>query len=308
MAVVSCGAAWGRLEQVLAGGARRDILAGLSTSNDFTEALRRLRASMRAHTWKVGAARIDLADVVAKYDRRTRQDGFHVLHDWDGKADHVNDDIIPIDVLDYVIARRGADPLDAAALAILLDYYFVHLLALFALRVWDEGDPDANLDRLNALLLMLQGPDGSGQRFVDDAETLILIATSHFEIVERGYATLLARVRALNDAHRVRIALAHTVSMGSHLRFGFEATYARDTMVMRDDNVADYPWLCFALLTLMREFDRPGGQGDGVVEAILNGLSGDARAFVGEAPASLGASRTEQSELRERFRSRRDDV
>ena len=37
----------------------------------------------------------------------------------------------------------------------------------------------------------LQGPDGSGQRFVDDAETLILIATSHFEIVERGYGALL---------------------------------------------------------------------------------------------------------------------
>ena len=44
--------------------------------------------------------------------------------------------------------------------------------------------------------------------------------------------------------------------MGSHLRFGFEATYGRDTVVMRDDNVADYPWLCFALATLMREYAR----------------------------------------------------
>ncbi len=44
--------------------------------------------------------------------------------------------------------------------------------------------------------------------------------------------------------------------MGSHLRFGFEATYGRDTVVMRDDNVADYPWLCFALLTVMQEYAR----------------------------------------------------
>src|SRR3954469_20335540 len=171
MAAVSFDDACGRLEQVLAGGARRDLLAGVATSNDFTQALRRLRASMRAHTWKVGAGRIDLADVVAKYDRRTRQEGFHVLHDWDGKADHVNDDIIPVDVLDYVSARRGADPPDAVSLAILLDYYFLHLLALLSLRIWDEGDADANLDRLNHLVAELQGPDGGGQRFVDDAET-----------------------------------------------------------------------------------------------------------------------------------------
>ncbi len=57
-------------------------------------------------------------------------------------------DIIPIDVLDYVIARRGAEPLDPIVLAILLDYYFLHLLSLLSLRIWDEGDADANLDRL----------------------------------------------------------------------------------------------------------------------------------------------------------------
>ena len=211
-----------------------------------------------------------------------------------------------------MIARRGADPLDAAALAILLDYYFVHLLALFALRIWDEGDPDANLDRLNALLLLLQGPDGGGQRFVDDAETLILIATSHFEIVERGYAALLARVRALNGAHRVRIALAHTVSMGSHLRFGFEATYGRDTVVMRDDNVADYPWLCFALLTVMQEYarlDAAGADEDDkapLIEGILNGLSADARAFIGQPPSSLSGSEADRGAFRELFLQHRD--
>ena len=127
-----------------------------------------------------------------------------MLHDWDGKADHVNDDIIPVDVLDYLTTQRGGEPPDAAALAILLDYYFFHLLALLSLRIWDDGDADANLDRLDALLGRAAGADGSGQRFVDDAETLILIATSHFEIVERGYGALLERVRTLNRRTRRR--------------------------------------------------------------------------------------------------------
>lgn len=312
MAAVSFTDACALLEPALSAAARRDILAELSGARDFAQALRRLRAAMKAHTWKVGGRRIELDEIVGKYDRRTRQDGFHVLHDWDGKADQVNDDIIPIDVLDYLIARRGGEPPDAAALAILLDYYFLHLLALFSLRIWDDGDADANLDRLTDLLAALQGPGGSGQRFVDEAGTLILIATSHFEIVERGYATLLARVRALNQAHRVRIALAHTVSMGSHLRFGFEATYGRDTVVMRDDNVADYPWLCFALVTVMQEYARLEAAGADdidkapIVEGILNGLSADARAFLGQPPPSLSGSGADRGEFRALFLQHRD--
>ena len=307
MAAVSFDEACARLERILAGSARRAIVASMPAAAGFAPALRRLRGGMRAHAWQAGAGKIELAEIVGKYDRRTRQDGFHVLHDWDGKADHVNDDIIPVNVLDYLIARRGAEPADAAALAILLDYYFVHLLALFSLRIWDEGHPDANLDRLDALLVMLQGPDGSGQRFVDDAETLILIATSHFEIVERGYGALLARVRTLNRDHRVRIAQAHAVSIGSHLRFGFEATYGRDTVVMRADNVADYPWLCFALMTVIEEYtrlDAAGADEDDkapMIEALLNGLSADARAFVGQPPSSLSASEADRGAFRARF-------
>jgi len=312
MPAVSFDDACALLETALAGAIRREIVAGLVEAKDFAHALRRLRGAMRAHAWKSGAVRVDLDEVVAKYDRRTRQEGFHVLHDWDGKADHVNPDIIPVDVLDYVAAQRGAQPPDAAALAILLDYYFLHLLALFSLRIWDEGDPDANLDRLDVLLGQLQGPDGSGQRFVDDAATLILIATSHFEIVERGYGALLERVRALNREHRLRIALPHTVSMGSHLRFGFEASYGRDTVVMRDDNVADYPWLCFALMTVMQEYARLAAAGAAdedkapIAEGILNGLSADARAFVGQPPSSLSGSDADRGKFRALFLQHRD--
>src|SRR5262249_13363427 len=251
---------------------------------------------------------IALERFVNAFDRETQAEGFHVLHDWDGKSDHVNADTIPIDVLDYVARLRGDDPADPRVVAILLDYYFVHLLELCALRLWDDGDADANLDRLAALTRALQGADGSGQPFVSDAETLVLIATSHFELHERGYALLLDRVRTLNALHRRAIAIGHASSMGSHLRFGFEASYARDTTYMRDDNVADYPWLSFALATVMRELDRlretngePGTDHERLVEALLNGLSADARAFVGEPPPSLARCADERNEFRERF-------
>src|SRR5437773_5211277 len=170
------------VERLLDGDARRDIVAHAVKAQTRGDTLQRLRRGMRADAWTVGTGRIDLSTFVRAFDAATRRDGFHVLHDWDGKADRVNENTIPIDVLDYVARMRGAAAPDAAVVALLLDYYFVNLLALFSLRVWDEDDADARLDRVDALLRRLQGPGGSGQRFVDDAETLILIATSHFEV------------------------------------------------------------------------------------------------------------------------------
>jgi len=296
-----------QIGRLLDGGARREIAAQALGASTLGDALQRLRRWMKADAWPAGGERVDLAASVRALDAATRRDGFHVLHDWDGKADHVNENTIPIDVLDYVARRRGGDPPDTVVVPLMFDYYIANLLALLALRVWDEGDADERLDRVGWLLERLQGPEGSGQRFVADAETLILIATSHFEVVEIGYAKLLARVRSLNPAHQRRVALGHAASMGCHLRFGFEATYARDTVVMRDDNVADYPWLCYALLTLLREHERSPDDAC-VIEGLLNGLSGDARAFVGEAPSSLSAHAPDQGELRERFRASRDGL
>ena len=124
----------------------------------------------------------------------------------------------------------------------------------------------------------------------------MLIGTSHYEIDERGYDKLLERVRTLNQAHQTNMALGHAASMGSHLRFGFEATYAPDTVIMRDDNVTDYPWLCFSLATLMREYvaaarpdDENGAGRNAIAEALVNGLSADARAFVRSAPPASPA-------------------
>jgi hypothetical protein len=102
--------------------------------------------------------------------------------------------------------------------------------------------------------------------------------------------------------------------MGCHLRFGFEATYGRDTLQMRDDNVADYPWLCFALARLIDEYDRMRKEGIGgtaraaVVEALLNGLTADARAFLGQAPASLASCEAERAGFRDVFLAVRQDL
>jgi len=302
------------LDTLLDGSARATLVEDLARSPDMRSALVRLRDSMRSNAWTAGGQPIALGRMVRDYDAATRDDGFHALHDWDGKADRVLDDTIPLDVLHYVMEHRGSAPPDARAISILVDYYFVHLLSLVSLRIWDEGDADDNLNRVDALLQALQGTRGSGQRFVDNAETLVLLATSHFEIVEIGYAKLLARVRTLNAGHRTNIALGHAVSMGSHLRFGFEATYGRDTIVMRDDNAADYPWLCFALATAMREYERmqrdgvEGLERDRIVEAILGGLSADPRALIGQAPASLSAHDDDRSAFADLFRAHREDL
>src|SRR5665213_2761848 len=158
-------AACALLEQALDGATRREIVDEVARAADLGRALERLRAHFQSDTFRVGTGSIALASPIKRLDSRTRTDGFHVLHDWDGIADHVNDDTIPVDVLNYLIARRGADPVDARVLHILLDYYFLHVLALLAVRVWDDGDGDENLDRLNRLLDALQGAGGSGQMF-----------------------------------------------------------------------------------------------------------------------------------------------
>jgi hypothetical protein len=283
------------VETALTGPFRREIVASASNG---VGALRRLRDVMRGNVMKTRGRRVDLDAAVTDLDRRTRQDGFHVLHDWDGKADSVNHDSIPIDVVNYLIDRHGDAPPDPIVPAILLDYYFLHVLALLSLRIWDEADADANLDRVDRLLLALQGPDGSGQRFADNAETLMLIATAHFEIEERGYHGLLEKVGSLSCAHRTNIALGHAASIGCHLRFGFEATYGRDTAVMRDDNVADYPWLRFAVTTLMEQYARD--RTEAVAEGILNGLSADAGALL-KNPAFSDLFHAHRDELLDAF-------
>jgi hypothetical protein len=305
------------LETTLKEEARQEIVADLSESKNVSDALLRLRDSMRSDVFKLGANRIDLGNMIKTFDRQTRQDGFHVLQDWDGKADKLNEDTIPVDVANHIIRTIGARSIgenERKVLAILLDYYFLYVLALFSLRVWSEGDANDNLDRVTGLLRHLQGPNGSGQKFAENAETIIFIATAHYEPDEKAYERLLEKVRTLNQSHQLNIAFVHAAILASHLRFGFEAQYKRDIVLMRNDNVPDYPWLCFSLATLMRAYSRLHHEGfhgierEKIVEGILNGLSADARAFIGKPPASLAAYEVEHAQCREFFHRYRQDL
>jgi hypothetical protein len=310
------------LDSALQGSARRQIVDEFASAKSLGAGLQLLGDAMRANQFRARGHRIFLDRAITSYDGRTRAEGFHILHDWDGVAERSNPDIIPIDVLHFVAGQRGSEPASRIEPAILLDYYFMHVLALLTLRIWDAGDPDENLARVDALLAALQGPDGSGQQFAADAATLLLIGTSHYEPEEWGYHQLLSRVRTLNDRHQFEIGLGHAASMGCHLRFGFEAQCGRDTLALRDDNIADYPWLCFALAAVMQEYARLADAGihnqstsaeatvdrDRAVieEALLNGLSPDARAFVGVPPPSLSRSQRDRVRFADGFARHQD--
>jgi hypothetical protein len=302
------------LESVLTGSTRHAIIDELSSLTDYREALSRLRTAMRTNTFKFGTSSLSLDRAIKALDTRTRQDGFHALNDWDGKADRLNEDIIPVDLVNYFLPVTTRPPYPTIGFAIFLDYYFIYVLGMLSLRAWDAADPNAALDQVTRLLQSLQSPYGSGQRFADDAETLILIATSHFEPDNSAYSRLLEKVRTLGPANRLRIAFAHAAILGSHLRYGFEPFYKRDIALMRADNVPDYPWLFFSLITLMRAYAQMydnGTQGDQrhkVVEGILTALTPDTRAFLGKAPAALAGFGTEVSEFRSLFHRYRDDL
>jgi hypothetical protein len=303
--------ACGLVEAALHGNTRREIIAGLS-ARTLGGSLAALGDAMRAHRFRAAGRQIVLERAITSFDGRTRADGFHILHDWDGVAQQTNPDIIPVDVLHFLAAQRGGEASNELELAILLDYYFMHVLALLMMRIWDDGDPDENLARLNAMVTELQGPNGSGQQFAADAETLMLIGTSHYEPEEWGYGKLLAKVRTLDEHHQFRIGLGHASSMGCHLRFGFEAQCGRDTLALRDDNVADYPWLCFALAAVMGEYARLAdahleNRDRAVIEeALLNGLTADARAFIGVPPPSLSDSEVDRRRFVHGFTNHRD--
>ena len=85
---------------------------------------------------------------------------------------------------------------------------------------------------------------------------------------------------------------------------------------MRNDNVADYPWLYFALAVVMREYVRihengcsDQGEREAVVEALLNGLSPDTKILVNPPAKPFSAiHKTEHAEFCEHLHSYRDDL
>src|SRR5262245_41297970 len=81
---------------------RRGVVQDLSRATDFGGALLRLRKRMQINAWEAGGNAVNLAPIVLPFDARTTEEGFHVLRDWDGRADAVLADTIPIDVLTYL--------------------------------------------------------------------------------------------------------------------------------------------------------------------------------------------------------------
>src|SRR4051812_43616361 len=91
------------LDAALTGDARRDILAEISKAKTLNQQLARLRDLMRGNRFPGGG-------IVGEFEEATRKDGFDVLHDWDGKADHPNVEIIPVDVLNFIGTLRVQHP------------------------------------------------------------------------------------------------------------------------------------------------------------------------------------------------------
>jgi len=289
------------LKTILQGDARPQLLERLSKAKNFKSALVQLRDGMRSHQV------FELKKIVNELNARTVEDGFHVLNDWDGKAEKFNEDIIPVDVLNFYLTTPREGPPNTKVLGIFLDYYLIYVLALCCLRAWDENTPDDDLDAMTRLIGDLQGPNGCGHRFVANAETLMLIATSHFEPDEEAYERLLARVKTMSDRHQTEMALAHAAILGSHLRHGFQDLYERDLAKMRTDNSPDYPWLCFSIVTLMRAYVRHDNR-EKVVEGLLNGLTADARAFLAKSPPALAPFETDILEFRRLFTTHKKDL
>lgn len=300
------------LEQVLRGPARREIVDAFLDGADAATSLARLRHAMGAHAFPAPDGTLSFRRIVDALDARTRREGLHVLHGWDFRAQRRPADIAPVLLLDYC-GRLGV-PADRTrtVVATLLDQYFLALLALLTVRAWDDGDVNANVDAVTSLIGQLHGADGSGECTVDDAETLLMLAVSYYHPEEAAYDHLLDRVRGLDEVHRLRLAFPCASIIGSHLRWGLRFMYKSDIGLMRADNVVDYPWSLFALLTLMRAYDRAGAapaDAPGrlrLAGAILDGLSPDPSAFDGPAPAFLAPHGEEHAALRELLHRHRD--
>lgn len=292
------------LDALLGGTSRRAVIDGITTRGDFDDWLRRLRSAMSGHRLVAGEGTVDLRQTVRRLDVRTRKDGFRVLHAWNHRTHDFTDDVVPVLMIDFFQRAEPEDPDERFTLELLLDYYLFHLLALCAMRVWDADDPDAAMDRVDALLQVLQGEGGSGHRFVADAETLVIYALSQFHPEEQAYDRVIHRFSTLGAAHRLAFARVSAAVLSAHLRWGFWLMYGRDVVRMRADNVGDYPWLLDAVRTLLLAWVEAVEDGagteerDSLVQPLLQGLAADPWGFTGSPPPALADYRGAYAEVR----------
>jgi hypothetical protein len=310
---ILCETAADVLTPILAGPFRHEVVEEALAQGGMSSALRHIRSCMQSHAFETGTARHDLKDLIDRMDRRTRSEGFRALHSWNFRKLEFSRENTPVILLDYFADIGMVEGTDREVLRILLDYYFFHLLVLCAMRAWDSEDPDGYLDRVDEMIELLQGPNGSGHRFVEHAETLLILGVSQFHPEEAAYDRLVEKVWALDsEERRVRFAVLGTAVLASHLRWGFGIMYRRDVQRMRDDNVGDYPWLLTAVLQLLRTYDRmvareaDASERDPVVEGMINGITSDPWAFFEATPPALRPYAHDVDEFRALFSRHRD--
>jgi hypothetical protein len=291
---ITCDAACELLEHALAGDVRSQVLDALDIDGDFALACTRLRNAMRSGVFPTSGAPLKLQSVVQGLDARARRGGLHVLETWDYRAHKFTGEINPVLMLDRCALPRTPADERRAVLSVLLDFYFVSVLGLVVVHAWDGGDPHPTLARAGTLLHALQETGGSGCRFVDDVETLLLASVSNYHPEESAYDGLAERLDVLHGEHRTRMGLACAAVLGGHLRWGLHHMYGRDVGRMREDNVVDFPLVVFGLSTLIGRYDGlaslPDGDAEGhaerarIAEGVLNGLSADPRFALDRTP------------------------
>lgn len=261
---------------LLGDGTRGRLVERCLDAPDSEQRLRRLKGAFNAH--RVDGRQSRLTALIRALDERTRAEGFRVLHSWDHTSHTFTDDVVPALLVDYY---RGAGPSKAdetVVFAIFVDYYFVQLLSLAAIRAVAASEPDAQLERIDEALGLLHGEGGSGHRFVRDAETLVIYAVSQFHPEEQAYDRLIERVARLEEARRFTFACASAAVLSAHLRWGFWVMYERDVLRMRADNAGDYPWLLATVHTLLATWTAAGAgsdRRDAAAGALLVALAAD---------------------------------
>jgi len=80
----------------LQGPARQQMVDEFASATSLGAGFKQLRDAMRANQFRARGHQMFLDRAIRSYDGRTRAEGFHILHDWDGVAQRTNPEIIPI--------------------------------------------------------------------------------------------------------------------------------------------------------------------------------------------------------------------
>lgn len=341
-----------RLEALLTGDARQEVVAAClkrrgaprgASGRCADSALSLLRREFARDSLPGPHGGQGLSGLIAELERQTQADGFHILRDWDGRARRFVSDPVSVAMLDFAARMHSATAADPRAqqyaaeagiagpeisrsLALLVDHFVLFVIALLVMRAWDGDQPEADLACIQRLIDELQGPDGSGHRFVAGPESLMWIAVSNYHPDDDAYNRLLDKVRGLDATWQLRFATNGAHVLGTHLRWGLEAYYKRDFDLLRRDNVADYPWLLYSVSTVMARYDElvAGGAGaasrgaesssaapealDSLALALLNGLTADPPGLTFEVPPALEPHAEERATFVERFSAHRAEL